>query len=319
MRRLLLTLILAAGAAGCRGGLGASAQGRTPAPSGGTDAAPQVMATVNGRPLYMRKLTDHLIRSYGMPLAEHYIASELVRQATERKNVTVGDDEVRAEIDRVTGQMLAHVPAAHRDAALEQVLVERGLTGPQWRQIMRRSALLRKLAETRVEVSEADIRDEFSIRYDGKVVVRDIQVASLGEAQKVLDELSRGADFAELAMKRSLHRSRSNGGLLPPIGAKSSFDWLSAAMKQTALSMKKVGEVSNPIQGESSFHLLKLEKIIPPENVKFEDVRDKLAGDLHERKVRLMQKQILRELIGRAKIEFVNPILKAQAVEGKRP
>jgi len=279
-------------------------------PAGG-----EVMAYVNGKPIYMSQLHEFLVRGYGRQVAQELIAYELVRQEAVRCKVTVSDADVQAEHDETLKRMFGQVEQAEqREGLLEQFLARNKISRRQWDTTMRRNALLRKLAEGRAVVTEAELRDEFARQYGRKVVVRHIQSPSLHEAQEILKALAGGADFATLARQRSVNPSSRNGGLLPPITDKTQA--VAPAIRQAAMAMKKKGELSEPIQVVTAFHVLKLERIIEPENVKFDEVKDKLSALVRARQVRFIRQQILQDLIIQAErksgIVYVNPILKAQ-------
>ena len=269
------------------------------------------MAYVNGQPIAMSDLHDLLVRGYGLPIAQQLIANELARQAARNKGVSATEEEVQREHEMTLEQTFAQAEnARQREQMLDQLLAERSITRGQWMLIMRRNALLRKLVPPQMQVTEAELREEFGRQYDRKAVIRHIEVASLSEAQKVR-QLAEKEDFARLVQKHSIHASRANGGLLPPIGA--STAQVSPAMRDAALALKTVGELSDPVQTGMTFHILRLEEIVEPKEAKLADVRDKITASLKERKVRVFQNQMLARMIQEAKIEYVNPALKAQA------
>ncbi len=276
-----------------------------------------VMAYINGKPIYMETLHDLLLRSHGLPAAQQLIGLELVRQEAQKANITITDEDVQEEIDRKLKQTFGEALAGEqRERLLKQFLERLKYPRPQWEMRMRMNAYLTKLASPRITVSDTELRDEFGRQFDRRVVVRHIETATLIRAQQVLKELEAGADFAKLAFRHSTNPSGKNGGLLPPIGAKTVG--VPRAVKQVALAMKSVGEISDPVQIGTTFHILKLDKIIPPQNVRLADVKDKLEKDIRERKLRQLQSWILVDLVRKAKIEYADPILKAKAAE-KRP
>ena len=71
-----------------------------------------------------------------------------------------------------------------------------------------------------------------------------------------------------------------------------------------------------------SFHLLQLVRIIPPEDVELDDVRDKLRQDVRDRIVELRKPMILNQLFRQAiedgRIVFVNPILRQQHEQARK-
>ena len=54
---------------------------------------------------------------------------------------------------------------------------------------------------------------------------------------------------------------------------------------EDVLEALQPGEVSDPVQAEGAYHLIKLEKRIAPKAVKFEDVKESIRKDLTERVV----------------------------------
>jgi len=280
------------------------------------------MAKVNGRPIYLQQLTDILITNYGLPVADHLIASELVRQLAEKKKITVTDKEVQEEHRRTLGLGFGRETSeSQREEALKRYLAQRGITRKQWDMTMRRNAILRKLAAKQVKITDEILKQEFLDRYGRKAQVRLIQLATLAETRGALKRLKNGEDFAKLAQKVSLHPSAQNGGELPPIGSKTKG--IAPALRNAALALKRVGEISDPVLVGTKFHILRLEKIIEPENVKLKDVKKKLVADVREKQIRQIRQAMLQKLIRdatlRGDIEYVHPILKAQAKERSKP
>jgi len=275
-------------------------------------AGSQIMATVNGQPIYMDDLNEILLYSYGMPVAQQLVANELVRQEAQRKNVSVTDEEVKAEHERTLVQLFPEVTEpGQREKGFQEFLVRRSVTRKQWDFTMTRNALLARLAQPQIKITEADLRKAFGDLYGRRVVVRHIQVASVNQAQEVLDQLKAGADFAELAQKKSTSPTRVNGGLMPTIS--STTTEISPAIKEAALAMSEVGEISPAIQSGTAFHILRLEKILEPDKVKFEDVKDDLQTQVHLVKVQQLSQQLLMELIRKGQetgqIQYKNPVL----------
>ena len=282
-----------------------------PAAEAAKEAAGDVMAVVNGKPLPMATLNGLLVQIHGMAIAQQLIANEVVRQAAADEGLSVTDADIAAENQRTLGRIFGQVSGeADRERLLGQLLAQKGVSREQWNMTMRRNAVLRKLAQREVAVTPDDLREQFAEQYGRKVVVRHIQTASLADAEDVYRKLCDGADFAELAQKRSTNASARTGGLLPPIGARAVG--LPPAMRELALSLKKPGELSDPIQIGTTFHVLKLERIIEPRDVKFEDVKADLETEIRDQKIAAMQQGILLRLLDSAEIQFVNPILKAQ-------
>ena len=268
------------------------------------------MARVNGRAIPMDRLHEMLVRGYGLAVAKQIISTEIVRRAAAEKDITVSGEEVAAEHER-TLKLTFPTSAGDDERArmLGQLLQSRNVTRDTWRLIMLRNALLRKLVGTDFEVPDDAVETEFAQRYGRKVVVRHVETKSLAAA-KLVKSLAVNMDFAELAKQYSVNPSGQNGGLLPAIGKDTRQ--VSPALRQVALALRRVGGVSDPVQVASRFHILKLEKIIEPKDVRLADVRDRIVADLRERIIQAAGNQLLRQLMRKAEIEFVDPSLKMQ-------
>ena len=291
----------------------AAAPAAAPRTTGGA-----VMAYVNDQPIYMAELNRLLICGYGMAVAQQLIANELVRQQAGRQNVTVSEADLEAEHDQTLRSMFGTVDDPNqRERLLEQLLTRNRVSQEQWRLTMRRNALLGKLAEKQLTVTEDDLKEEFGRQHERKVEVQHIQTASLADAQEVLRKLASGEAFAAMVAKHSIGPSARDGGMLAPFGAKDTGT--PPAIREAALAMKKVGEVSDPIQIGTAFHLIKLVRTIEPKDVKFEDVKGALLAAVRARKTKSLQQDLLQILIRGARVQYVSPILKSQADKGSQP
>lgn len=282
------------------------------------DAKKQVMALINGQPIYMETLCDLLVRSSGIEVARQLITNELVRQGAAEMNISVSDQEVSQQGDRTLETLFPEVTdTERRDRLLKQLLVSKGMSRKLWDMTMRRNALLRKLSARHVNVTDEQIQAEFEDRYTRKVQIRHIQAASGQEAQEILRALAGGEDFAKLAERVSKNPTARDGGLLPPLGPNTSQ--APPPLRKAALAMEAVGQIAGPIQVGTSFHIIKLVKIIEPQNVKFEDVKDLLSEAIRQRQLDLAGQNTLRQILDKAlenqQIKFVNPILEMQTQE----
>jgi len=328
--RVVAAVTIVAALSGC-GDWRMSRSGPTPAkPIWQADSAPaadapstrpargDVMAYVNGEAIYMDTLNDLLLRSQGSSMAMLLATAKLAEQEALRSGISVTDADIKAEENRSMEQAFSFVAdAQQRYRLLEQELARRTISPQQWQIVLRRNALLRKLASRDVKVTDAELREEFSAMYGRKVVVRHIQTDTLVEAQEIMRKLAQGEDFGELSRRYSSNRTSLDGGLLPAITAESVA--VPPPIRDAALAMTKVGDVSKPIQTGTAFHILRLEELTPARNVKFEDVQAEVQAAAADKKVRAVQTELFKKLLHEAKIEYVNPVLKAETPREAAP
>ena len=183
----------------------------------------------------------------------------------------------------------------------------------QWRAVMYRNVLLRQMAVKTVTVSEEEINQEYGLEYGRQVQVRHVEVPTLQAAQDVLKRLTEGADFTQVVGEASTSPTSQEGGLLPPIGQRSPVP---PAIREAALALTTVGQLSEPVQSGTVFHILKLEKVIEPNAAPIAQVHDQLQERLLQQKIRGEQRRIIETLIDQARqekqIRFANPTLQAQ-------
>ncbi len=278
----------------------------------------EVIVYVDAEPIYMGELNDLLIRDYGAGGVLELITSKIVAREGRKHNITITDDDLVGEEEDMMVRAFGFLDdLQQRRRLLDQELARRRISDKHWKMVLRRNAILTGLAEKQTTVSDKDIQEQFAEMYAPKVQVRHIQTDSLENAQRVLRELSEGGDFVTLARKFSTNRSSRGGGLLPPFGKDSVM--VPPLVRDTAMQMKSVGELSRPIQVGTAFHVLRLERIIDAQDAKLEDVREKVETEARKRKLRSVRNRILRDLVRRARIEYVNPVLKAQARQERLP
>ncbi len=271
----------------------------------------QIMARVNGRAITNQQLYNMLLDRSGYRLSRQIICNELVKQMAAEKKVTITDADIAAEHNRTIEQMAPGVKTANeKEQLLIQLMQSRSITRRTWNMIMWRNAVLRKLVSHDINIPADTIQKQFDREHGRRVVVREVAAKSIEIARLVKDLAENKADFIELTDKYSLSLSAQNGGLLPPIGR----DTIEAspAIRQVAMTMQTIGEISDPVQVGKRFHILKLEKVLAPDKVKLEDVRPQIVAKLKERVIRAEGHKLLLHLTKTADIEYVDPILKSK-------
>ncbi len=276
-----------------------------------------VLAYVNGEPISMEPLIDTLVAKYGLANAEQIIANAVVEAAANAEGIEVSQDDIVAEYHYFLETISPNADAtpAEREQLLGQILTQRNLSRNDFEGILRRDAQLRKLVSPTIVVAESDVHDEFDRLYGKRVQVRHIQVSSLGKAQQVQEMALDGQDFIRLARMYSENPSATAGGLLPPFGLTAIMPQekdLTPAMRRVAMSMSRIGQVSDPVRVGSSYHVLYLERIIPAEGVDFERLRPELELSVRKRLIYAASVRKLASLIQGADVRFENPILAEQ-------
>ena len=118
-------------------------------------------------------------------------------------------------------------------------------------------------------------------------------------ANDLLAQIKGGADFATLAAENSLDGSAANGGALGPVSA-ASTGWV--AEFDAAAQELQIGEVSDVVESQFGFHILKMNDRIPAvEQQPFAEVAssisDSILNDVYMAKLAELQETYAVEII----------------------
>jgi peptidyl-prolyl cis-trans isomerase SurA len=191
-------------------------------------------------------------------VVERLIIDELQLQMANRAGIRISDSELNETITRI---------AANNGMDLEEfisIMANDGASYEDLREGVREEMIIQRIQRGRVS-SEINITekefaaylatDESLINLEPELLVRQILVSTLGEAESALIKLNEGKDFAELASEISTSGNASSGGLMP---------WRKAAdmpkLFSDAINFKEVGYTTPPLESGSGYHVLKLDQ-----------------------------------------------------------
>ena len=134
-----------------------------------------------------------------------------------------------------------------------------------------------------------------------------ILVETEEEATAVKQELDDGADFAELAKEKSTGPSGPNGGAL---------GWFSPGMMvpefEQAVMELEPGAVSEPVQTQFGWHVVKLNETRMQDAPPLEEVRAEIEGELQRAAVEARVAAIVEETEIEKSIEGIDPSVLSQ-------
>lgn len=294
-----------------------------PSMSAAVRSRSEAIATVNGRSISRQRLDKLLMLSRGPEVLEQLIGLEAANMAADARGLTVTQDDVDREYDRALRRLVDPLSSITPDSfdrgraeeLLRTVLAERKVSHEEFRLVMKRNAYLRKIVASETTFTTDQLRREFDRLYGNRALVRHIQLASLGEVDRVNTAMAAGKGFGELARRFSANTaSAGQGGLLDPFSAED--DSLPRVFRNVAFSLAP-DAVSSPVRVGEWYHLIKLERIVPPEDVQFEQERDDLVRRLRDRDSERAMFEAFENLFLEASIEIHDPALRA-AFDRKR-
>lgn len=301
----------------------------SPVTTGPADAADLVeadgiVAVVNGTPIARRRMVRMLVEGHGLALLQQMILLAAAQQKAAELNLQVTAADVAAAhedaLRRISMPIAAQAAPLDRPAAerlLDEFLAAKNISRGEWDLRMQQRAYLRKLAEAEIEkvaLTDVMLREEYLLTYGERVQVRHIQVPSLAAVDRVRAALTEGRDFAAVARELSENQvTGANGGLMPPFTRNDTA--VPPLLREAAFALR-AGEPSAPVQVDSWFHILKLERRFPASEVKYENAdREALRRRLTDRLVRQRQETLEEELFRAATVDIRDETLRKQFAE----
>lgn len=226
-------------------------------------AKQDVVATVNGKALSRATFEQYVIGVTDRPL----------KDLTTEQRDTLLDNMVRAAV--VSGEAersgLANQPEVAGTLEIQRLL------------ILDRAAAQEQLKD--YKPSEEELRAEYDLRVGRmdkqEYLLAHIQVDSAAEAEKLIEQLGKGGNFAALARQNSKDASSSaEGGTLPWAGPSSMPTSFAAAVRE----LKKGDTMRTPVRTDVGWHVVRMidmrDSVAPP----LESVREQLVQALQEKK-----------------------------------
>lgn len=249
----------------------------TPADTASAKPADKPVATVNGEPIGHDMFEFYVKNTVGKPSAE--LTGEQRGQALDNlvRGEVIAQEAVKQGLDK-TGD-------APSELALSRL------------QILQQAGAVHYLDDKKP--TEAEEKAE----YDSQVAqmpkteyhARHILVKSPEEAQKIIDQLKKGAKFEDLAKKFSTDSSKDQGGDLGFFSPQTMVPQFATAVQ----GLKKGEYTQTPVQTQFGWHIIKLEdtreKPVPP----FDQVKDRVAQILQQKRFREYEDGLIKQ----AKIE----------------
>lgn len=244
-------------------------------------ASPRAMASVDGAIVTEDQLNAAMHSSYGLDMLLKLVQLEMANQLAAQAKEAIMPDDVARERQITLKQQFAGQDEADYEALLAQFLSQQRVSMAEFDLGIRTNAALRAAVRpiVRANITEEDERRLFGIKYGEKVRVRHIALSNPQEVAEAKRRLASGVPFDQVAreMSRSPRTARL-GGELPPFSRESN---VGKVFVDTAFALQ-VGEVSDAVEQDGFFHLIRVDERIAPTGAKFEDYRDVVHGELVE-------------------------------------
>jgi foldase protein PrsA len=311
-----------------------------PAPAAAASGSTPV-AKIGRVSVSMEQLQRPLVEGYGLQVLLNLVQLELVKDGAARAGVKVTPQDVVEEREvtlrrmfeksneKLTDQMnelraknqtaaadkIAQQIKKDNEAAFEQYMQNQHLSRAEFDIVTETNAYLRKIAEPMLigKISDEHLHQAFNALYGETVECRHIQCANMIEINQAKARLDKGEPFEKVAADLSRNtKTAPLGGKL--VAFSRDTQGLPQEFKNAAFALR-VGQVSEVVEAESSYHLILLEKRNAPKVVKFEDVKENLRAELQDRAIQATVSQLRKDLAAQTiqgGLVINDPVLKQQ-------
>jgi len=260
------------------------------------------VALVNDEAVSREEFGELVAETSGGKILNEIALDRMLVKRFARDGMTFTKADVAREESILTSSL---DPDPDQAVRLLRILKNRRSLGPRrFENMLRRNAMLRKLVQGDVVISEERLREEFERWYGPRFQVRLITLDTRNEAEKVLRELRKGVPFNETAAKESTDISAARGGLIAPISAKDRT--YPSALREVIPDLYE-GEISPIFPVEDQFAIVQMVERIDAAKVRFEDVKETLRQTVRRGEERRLMDVLVAQLLDEAEVIVLDP------------
>jgi foldase protein PrsA len=213
-------------------------------------------ATFSTADLYA-EMTKSMPEAQQASILDSLMTLKLIDLEADKAGVTVSDSDMQAELDKIKENFGS-------DEEFNAALAQAGMTLDSLKEQIGTQVKLRNIFEKQNPATEDDFKAYYETNKENfattpkQVQASHILLETKEEADAVLAELKAGKDFATLAKEKSLDPgSKDEGGVLPLFGRGE----MNSGFETAAFALAK-GEMSDVVEAESGFHIIKVADIV---------------------------------------------------------
>ncbi|KMK76499.1 foldase protein PrsA [Alkalihalobacillus pseudalcaliphilus] len=259
-----------------------------------------VMASVNGEKIKESEVADEAMSQHGPTILEALINNKMIELEANEQGVQVTQEEIDEELtffyDMYNGE-----------ENVKEMLAQRGVTMDMFEDDVYYSLLTQKLMEPVIEVTDEEIEMYFNdnqeqFNQQEEVEASHILVEDEQTAQELKAKVDEGEDFADLAAENSTDEaSKERGGEL---GFFSKGEMV-PEFEEAAFGLE-IDEVSEPVETEHGFHIIKVTDKQEEQEAKFEEHQEEIEEKLFNQKYQTELTPWLTQLREKYEISYQN-------------
>lgn len=259
-----------------------------------------------------RTINQSQLPEFKKQVLESLIGQELIFQESLKKGIKVEDKAIDAKVDKMK-QGFAD------EEAFKAALEKSKISEDKLRSDLRKKMCVQTYIDQEFTKSTMVPENEIKSFYDShpeafkkpeqirarhilikvdQTADKEVKEKAREKIIKIQERIKKGEDFAELAKEVSEDGSAEKGGDLGYFGRGA----MVPPFEEAAFALAK-DEVSDIVETQFGYHLIKVEDKNPESTIKYDEVKDRLQDYLTQLKIREKVKTRLGQLTEKAKIE----------------
>jgi foldase protein PrsA len=239
----------------------------------------EVVAKINDVEITKDEFYSYLLQQNGPEVLEALILEKMIMMEMEANDIEVSDEALQEELNEMKNSYGG-------EEAFQEAIQYYGFTEASVMNNIKLNLGIEALMEPYIDITEDEVlqyfiqnKEEFDT--SEQVNASHILVDTEEEARDIKQQLDDGGDFAELAAEYSKDASNAQqGGALGFFGK----GRMVAPFEEAAFSMEP-GEISDPVQTDFGFHIIRVEDKTEAQETKLEDVSDEIKDILKQEKM----------------------------------
>lgn len=257
----------------------------------------EAVARVDGEAISKDELYELMVQSNGQAALDSLISQKIVELEANKQNIQASASEVQKELDEISNYYGGL-------AAFEQSLATYNLSLEDVKKDLAVQVKLEKLMKSRITVTDEEIKEYFELNrgqfvQEEQIKASHILVDSEEKAREVRQKLTEGQDFAALAKEYSSDTSnKDQGGDLGLV----SRGQMVPEFEEAAFALA-AGEISEPIQTEFGYHIIKVSEIMAAHEGTLEENQEEIRETLFNQKMESEYSSWLEEQYKKHQVE----------------
>ncbi|MFC7063523.1 peptidylprolyl isomerase [Halobacillus seohaensis] len=233
----------------------------------------ETVVETNGGNITKEEFYEELKSSSGEEVLQQLVMNKVLEN-----NYEISDEEVDKELEALKEQY---------GDQFEMVLQQEGFSDEdEFKELIRLSLLQEQAAAENVDITEEEMKAHYE-RMKTEIEASHILVEDEETANQVKTKLEEGESFADLASEYSTDGTSTQGGELGFFGPGA----MDTQFEEAAYNLE-VDEVSDPVQTQFGYHIIKVTDKREAEDVEsFEDSKDEIKRTLVSQKISQEQLQ----------------------------